>query len=128
MKGPLTEESLEHTIGDILMLGVATSVVVESLGIVDYYLTNGNLDITFQPDLALKGTNIFGYAETAILRIFTGDLTPYSFLGLGVVLLLMTPYLRVWASVIYFTLVKNMKYVFITGIVLIILTASMLAH
>jgi uncharacterized membrane protein len=128
MKGPRAEEGLEKTISYILMLGVAVSVGVESIGILNYYYMNGNLEITFQPDLALKGTNIFSYAETTIFRLLSGAWTPFSFLGLGVVILLMTPYLRVWASVLYFCLVKNIKYVFITGIVLVILTASMLAH
>lgn len=128
MKEPRTEENLEQTIGYILILGVALSVVAESIGIADYYYVNRNLEIAFQPDLALKGTNIFSYAGATILRLFTGGWTPYSLLGLGVVLLLMTPYARVWASVIHFCLVKNLKYVLITGIVLVILTASMLAH
>jgi uncharacterized membrane protein len=128
MKGPRTEEGLERVISYILMVGVAVSVVVELVGMVNYYYMNGNLEITFQPGLALKGTNIFSYAGATIFELFTGGWTPYSFLGLGVVLLLMTPYVRVWASVIYFSLVKNIKYVFITGIVLVILTASMLAH
>ena len=128
MKGTQPEEKLEKVIGYILMLGVAISLIVESVGIFNYYLVNGNLEITFQPDLALKGTNIFSYAGATILKFITGGWTDYSFLGLGVVLLLMTPYARVWTSVIYFSLMKNVKYVLITGIVLVILTASMLAH
>jgi len=128
LKGPGSEEKLEMAISYILMLGVGISVVVESIGMLNYYYMNGNLDITFQPELALKGTNIFTYAGATIFRLFTGTWTPFSFLGLGVILMLMTPYVRVWASVIYFSLVKNKKYLFITGIVLVILTVSMLVH
>jgi uncharacterized membrane protein len=40
----------------------------------------------------------------------------------------MTPYLRVVASVVYFGLVRNAKYLIITLFVLIILTASLLVH
>ena len=128
MKGPGSEEKLEMAISYILMLGVGISVVVESIGMLNYYYMNGNLDITFQPELALKGTNIFTYAGATIFKLLTGTWTPFSFLGLGVILMLMTPYVRVLASVIYFSLVKNKKYLFITGIVLVILTVSMLVH
>jgi len=47
-------------------------------------------------------------------------------LGLGIVVLMLTPYVRVLASVLYFGLVRNPKYLLITFFVLIVLTASLL--
>ena len=47
-------------------------------------------------------------------------------LGLGIVVLMLTPYVRVVASVLYFGLAKNPKYLLITLFVLLVLTASLL--
>jgi uncharacterized membrane protein len=41
---------------------------------------------------------------------------------------MITPYVRVLASVVYFGVVRNLKYVIITAFVLVILTASLLVH
>lgn len=128
MKGLGAEEKLELAISYILIIGVAASVAVESIGIVDYYFMNRSMEITFQPEFALKGANIFTYTRTVLSTLLSGELTRYNILGLGVAIMVMTPYVRVWASVIYFSIVKNPKYFFITGIVLVILTVSMLLH
>ena len=41
---------------------------------------------------------------------------------------MITPYMRVVASVIYFGAARNVKYIVITTFVLVILTASLLVH
>jgi uncharacterized membrane protein len=51
-----------------------------------------------------------------------------SLMALGLVLLMLTPYLRVVASAVYFAFSRNYKYVAITLIVLAMLTASLIAH
>jgi uncharacterized membrane protein len=50
------------------------------------------------------------------------------FMTLGLVALILTPYIRVITSVIYFTWKKNSKYVLVTLFVLITLTASLALH
>lgn len=128
MKRPRNEEGLELAISYVLITGVLASVVVETFGIVSYYLANGNLNILFQPSSAMKGTDFFSYTAMLAQQLSVGVLTPMQVLGLGIVLLMMTPYLRVVASVVYFGLAKNPKYLFITLFVLIVLTASLLKH
>ncbi len=128
MKRGRNEEGLELAISYVLITGVLASVAVETFGIVSYYLANGNLNILFQPSSAMKGTDFFSYTTKLAQQLSVGVLTPMQILGLGIVLLMMIPYLRVVASVVYFGLAKNPKYLFITLFVLIVLTASLLKH
>jgi len=128
MKRNGSEEKLELVISYILMIGVVSSVVVEAIGILNYYYVNRDLTIAFQPQYALKGRDFFSYSGATLLTLIQGNWTPLQILALGLVLLMMTPYVRVLASVVYFGVVKNVKYIIITAFVLIILTASLLAH
>ena len=66
--------------------------------------------------------------QLSIPALFDFGPTPLHVLEFGIVLLMMTSYLRVVASVIYFGFAKNFKYLFITIFVLVILTASLILH
>jgi len=122
------EEKLELTISYILIIGVVASVAIEVIGILGYYNSNGNLNILFQPEFALRGANFFNYSGKTLFQVMSGGWTPIQILSLGIVVLMLTPYLRVVASVVYFGMVRNAKYLIITLFVLIILTASLLVH
>lgn len=126
MKRALSEEKLDSLISYILTLGVLLSVAVETLGIAGYYSSNGNLNILFQPSFAMKGTDFFSYVGKLFQELSVGGWSPMEVLGLGIVVLMLTPYLRVVASVLYFGLTRNPKYLLITLFVLFVLTASLL--
>lgn len=123
-----SEEKLDLVISYILIIGVVASVAIESSGIISYNHFNGNLNVLFQPEYALKGTNFFSYTLAAFQGLWGGNWSPFQILSLGVILLMITPYIRVVASVIYFALARNVKYLFITLLVFVILTASLLTH
>jgi len=122
------EQKLEQAISYVLIAGVIASVTIETIGIWTYYYYNQNLDIVFKPSLALKATDFFSYTAMAIRALISWSWTPIQILGFGLVVLMITPYMRVLASVVYFALAKNSKYLFITLFVLVVLTASLLAH
>jgi uncharacterized membrane protein len=128
MKPVRSEETLDRAISYILIVGVIASVAVEAVGILSYYNANHDFSVVFQPQYALKGANFFSYSGTMLQSLILGNWTPFQILALGIVLLMITPYIRVVASVIYFGLIRNRKYLVITAFVLIILTASLLAH
>lgn len=128
MRKTLSEEKLEFVISLVLIVGVIGSVAVETLGILTYYNFNGNLDIILEPSYALKGNGFFTYAGALFQESFHGAWTPFQILSLGIVLLMITPYVRVMASVVYFAVIKNTKYFFITVFVLVVLTVSLLVH
>jgi uncharacterized membrane protein len=128
MKRRVSEEKLDLMISYILILGVLASVIIEAAGITGYYSMIGNLNISFQPSFAMKGTDFFGYAWKLAQELSMGAWSPMQLLSLGIVVLMLTPYLRVVASVLYFGFTKNPKYLFITLFVLTVLTASLLEH
>ncbi len=128
MKKFAREDKLEVAISYILIVGVILSVSVEAIGMGSYYYSNQNLAISFQQAYALEGPDFFSYTARMILRFAQGSWTPIHILGLGLALLMITPYVRVIASVLYFGAVRNMKYLFITLFVLVALTASLLLH
>lgn len=128
MKRVRSEEKLELVISYILIVGVIVSVALEAIGILSYYLLNRDLNIIFQPQYALKGADFFIYSGATLQNLIQGNWTPFQILALGLVLLMITPYMRVVASVVYFGLVRNLKYLIITAFVLIILTASLMVH
>jgi uncharacterized membrane protein len=128
MKKDRREGDLDIAISYVLIIGVLASVVIEAYGIIRYYLSYGNLNIAFNSGLSMKGTDFFSYAAKLGQQLTAGMLTPEQILGLGIVVLMVTPYLRVIASVVYFGWVKNRKYLFITLFVLIVLTVSLLNH
>lgn len=128
MKRSLGEEKLDLLISYILILGVSASVMIEAAGITGYYSTIGNLNISFQPSFAMKGTYFFGYAWKLLQELSMGAWSPMQVLALGIVVLMLTPYVRVVASVLYFGLAKNPKYLFITLFVLALLTVSLLEY
>jgi uncharacterized membrane protein len=47
---------------------------------------------------------------------------------LGITILILTPYVRVILSVLFFAWRKNIKYMLITIVVLMVLTTSLLFH
>ena len=128
MKQKFDDEDLDLVISYILILGVLASLAIETIGIISYYSVDGTLFINLQPVPALGGAGFFGYGGDMIHGMLVGVWTPFEILGLGIILLMVTPYIRVVASVVYFSLTKNVKYIFITLFVLTILTASLLIH
>ncbi len=122
------EKDLDVVISYILIIGVIASVLLETAGIIGLFYSDGNVDIVFSPEFSLKGSNFFAYAGQAIQDLLLGKWTPISILTFGLLLLMVTPYLRVVASAGFFAAERNVKYFFITLFVLIILTGSLLAH
>jgi len=119
------EQKLETSISYVLVIGVIVSLVTEIIGIITYYNSQGNLGITFGVASALTSTGFFSYIRMLLQVPFSGQWQPVDTLGLGIVILMLTPYLRVAASVVYFAIVKNRKYLGLTLLVLVILTASL---
>ena len=119
------EQKLETSISYVLVIGVIVSLVTEIIGIITYYNSQGNLGITFRVASALTSTGFFSYIRMLLQVPFSGQWQPVDTLGLGIVILMLTPYLRVAASVVYFAIVKNRKYLGLTLLVLVILTASL---
>jgi uncharacterized membrane protein len=128
-------EKLESTISYILIGGVVLSMILISIGLVSYYLPKGfNTQPHFTMKWQMAGSNFFTYIDSFISQLTspasnaTVTFNAIKIMTLGLIILIMTPFVRVFASVIFFGLSRNYKYFLITSFVLIILAVSLLTH
>ncbi len=114
--------AMETLVGMILLVGVITSMVLILLGVIWHYAINGNLNL----DFTITGQNFFGFILGIVQGIFSGTYRPRLLVRLGIAVLLLTPYIRVLASVGYFAFVEqNIKYSLFTLFVFSVLTYSL---
>jgi uncharacterized membrane protein len=100
------------------------SLLVEAIGILLYHLSYGNFNILEERSLFIHGRNFFDF----IMELFEGDYAGKNaifLMSLGLVILILTPFVRVLISVLYFAWEKNTKYILITLFVLVLLTISL---
>jgi uncharacterized membrane protein len=121
------ETKLETIISYLLVAGVLLSLVLAVAGIILFYHAHASLAISQDKTMFIQGENFFVF----LVRLVTehpSTGTAVRLMTLGVAVLILTPFLRVVLSVFYFAFRKNVKYFFITLLVLIILTASLMMH
>jgi uncharacterized membrane protein len=121
------ESKLETTISYLLIIGVIVSLILEAIGLMLFYYSFANLNILENKIVFIRGKNFFSF----VISIFQGENIQNNailFMTLGLITLILTPYLRVITSVIYFAWKKNRKYLLLTLFVLVILTVSLALH
>jgi len=124
----LKRPALEKIISYILIVGVMTSLIMEAVGLVLYAMDKGTTEIDLSdPEAYISSQDFFAYV-IGVVTLTLSDFNYASVMALGLALLMLTPYLRVVASVIYFAFSRNYKYVVITLIVLAMLTVSLITH
>lgn len=121
------ETKLESIVSILLIVGVVTSVLLISAGLVLYYNTYGNLLVSESSSVHITGENFFAFIIQTAQNLAAVD-NALLFITLGIIVLILTPYIRAITSVIYFGWEKNWKYVLITLFVLIVLTVSLALH
>ncbi len=121
-KGKRTGFDMEGLVGYILLIGVLLSMVLIAIGVVYYWLTTGRLGIVY----SISGMNLFGFVLAEIRQMIAGAFRPRLFVNLGIVVLMLTPYIRVFASMLYFAFVEhNLKYTLFTAFVFSVLSYSL---
>jgi len=121
------ESKIEVILSYILITGVIVSLTLMIAGMILFYLDFGSFDISRDPSMFIQGKNFFSF----IFDIFKGngsENTALIFLTIGTIVLMLTPFIRVVASLIYFIWIKDKKYIFITLTVLIILIITLSLH
>ena len=121
------ESKLETGISYLLTIGVAASLFLEVIGLTLFYGFYANLNILENSFAFVQGQNFFSFVSTLLQGDHTQN-TAFLFMTTGLVVLILTPYVRVITSVIYFAWKKNRIYVLVTLFVLIILTFSLALH
>ncbi|KRM90510.1 DUF1634 domain-containing protein [Fructilactobacillus florum] len=104
---------LEKTIGRIMRWGVTLAIIIMVIGLLAFLLHGG-----------LGYPN--NYYVHSFKELFSGlaEQKPYSIMMLGIFILILTPVLRVVASIYSFYREHDWLYVVITALVLLILIAS----
>ncbi|MDP2931507.1 MAG: DUF1634 domain-containing protein [Chloroflexota bacterium] len=121
------ESSLETIISYLLIIGVIVSLLLEIVGISLWYYSAGNLAISQDKTLFIQGHDVFSFIYHQFQRGHTEGSAIF-LITLGIIALILTPYVRIIASVIYFGWRKNLKYVMITLFVLAVVTLSLALH
>ena len=121
------ESKLETAISYLLILGVVISLFLEVIGLILFYRSYSNLNILENSVAFIRGENFFSFVYTLFQRENVQNSALLS-MTLGLVVLILTPYVRVLTSVVYFAWKKNSKYVLVTLFVLITLTISLALH
>lgn len=122
-----SESSFEKAISYLLITGVVISIFLEIIGISTYYGSYGHLDISEKRAVFLHGQNFFNF----MIGLFEGEYAQKKailLMTLGITILILTPYIRVILSIVYFARMKDVKYLFITLFVLVVLTISLAVH
>jgi len=121
------ESKLETAISYLLILGVVISLFLEVIGLILFFRSYSNLNILENSVAFIRGENFFSFVRT-LFQWENMQNSSLLFMTLGLVVLILTPYIRVIMSVIYFAWKKNSKYVLMTLFVLITLTVSLALH
>lgn len=113
--------NLEDIISYILTFGTIFSIFLLSIGVIAYLVYIKEIIL----DWILKGENLFVALNNVLSNVFQNNIS-YTFMAIGILMLMLTQYIRVIVSIVYFSLIKDCKYVVITLIVFIILTLSII--
>jgi uncharacterized membrane protein len=113
---------MESLVGAILLTGVLLSVALLTVGFVWRWIRVGNL----QFEHSIVGMNFFEFVSSTLQQMATRAFRPRLFLNMGIGVLMLTPFVRVLASVFYFAFAEhNWKYTLFTAFVLSVLTYSL---
>jgi uncharacterized membrane protein len=116
------EFDMDAVVGYILLIGVLISLVLVVAALIWRWIDTHSLAF----DYKITGMNLFALVLAEIRLAVQGAFRPRLLLSLGIAMLMLTPYIRVLASMVYFiAALKNWKYSLFTAIVLLTLTYSL---
>jgi uncharacterized membrane protein len=117
-----TAHRMEVLVGYILQIGVLLSISLIAVGVVWRWFNTGSVGF----DYSISGMNFFEFVLSDIQQMLAGNFRPRLLANLGMTTLMLTPYVRVLASMLYFALAAhNRKYTLFTGFVFVVLTYSL---
>jgi uncharacterized membrane protein len=114
---------VEAVIGYILTSGVLVSLGLVGSGLVWHWMATG----TLQLDYTLPGTSVADFIMADVRQSSVAAARPRLLVNWGIAVLMLTPYVRVLASFLYFVVDRDWKYSCFTAFVLGTLTYSLFA-
>ncbi len=114
--------AMETLVGYILLVGVLLAMALILVGLMWHWAATGHLQI----QSLTSGMDLFQFVWADIQRASSDSWRPGLLLKLGIAVLMLTPYVRVMISMLYFAFAeRNWKYTVFTGIVFSVLTYSL---
>jgi uncharacterized membrane protein len=114
--------NMETVVGYILLGGVLLSVALIAGGLAWHWVTTGQLQFEY----LVGGMDLARFITNDLQQLIVGPIHPRDLINLGIAVLILTPYVRILASVLYFAFVaRNWKYTLFTASVLGVLTYSL---
>ena len=117
----------ERSISYLLGAGVVTSLILIAVGILLFFFQFGNLAVSEKKSMFLQEKNFFIFLYD-LFRDGPSQGMALWVMTLGIAVLILTPYARVFLAVFYFLRERDFKFSFITLLVLVILTLSLATH
>jgi uncharacterized membrane protein len=122
MRRKAQEARMDALVGYVLLGGVILSVVLIVAGLLWRWINTGQLGVEY----TIPRMNLFEFLAAELRDLFAGAFRPRLLISLGIVVLMLTPYVRVLASLLFFAFVEhNAKYSAFTAFVLAVLTYSL---
>ncbi len=119
---PAIQHAMETMVGYILQTGVVISAALLLAGYVWRFASTGQLGF----DYAISGMNLYEFVKAEVMQVVAGAIRPRLLVSLGIAVLLLTPLIRVMASMLFFAVVaRNLKYALFTLFVLAVLAHSL---
>ncbi|HEX5412932.1 MAG TPA: DUF1634 domain-containing protein [Terriglobia bacterium] len=113
---------MDTLVGVVLRDGVLLSLGLIVIGLFWRWLRTGGFALDYQ----IAGTNLFEFVTGEVGLAVQGSVRPRLLINLGIAVLMLTPFIRVAVSMVYFMgFLRNWKYTCFTAIVLIVLTYSL---
>lgn len=121
MKKAFTDIDLNRSVGNLLRAGVLTSIIISLVGFTKLLIEGFNFPENYA-DLAISKDHVW--------KSFWQSLINFDAIGiiqLGILILILTPLLRIIFALIGYFREKDYTYVFISTIVLIIMLISFIS-
>lgn len=117
------EQRMELLIGYLLLTGVLASSAMLVSGIAWDVLRNGHMRLEY----LITGMNFFEFLIADLRALFSGsNFGPRTLVNMGIALLLLTPFIRVLASMVFFAVEERSgKYTLFTLFVAVVLAYSL---
>ena len=116
------ELDMDLLVGYILLIGVLLSLALVLAALIWKWIVSRTVEFDYQ----LSGMNFIELTVNELRLAASGALRPRLLLTLGILMLMLTPFLRVLASMVYFLVgLRNWKYTLFTAFVLVTLIYSL---
>jgi uncharacterized membrane protein len=116
---------MDMLVGYVLGGGVLVSIALILTGLAWHWLKTGSLRFEY----SLQGMNLVQFIVDDERQWVGGRAQPHLLLNTGFAVLMLTPYVRVFVSMLYFAFwERNLKYTLFTAIVFSVLTYSLFLH